>query len=76
MPLVWFAAMIRNRAALEAEFLKICQGRGQAWIESVIRPLRLPDGAAVPADISLPALASIVRIFGDVAHPARGVAAV
>ncbi len=68
--------MIRNRAALEAEFLKICQGRGQAWIESVIRPLRLPGGSVTAADIPLAALASIVRVFGDVAHPARGIAAV
>jgi hypothetical protein len=71
-----FPAMIRNRAALEAEFLKICHGRGEAWIESVMRPLRLPGDAAVPADIPLAALTSIVRIFGDVAHPARGVAAI
>ncbi|HBK07413.1 MAG TPA: hypothetical protein DDZ81_16435 [Acetobacteraceae bacterium] len=68
--------MIRNRAALEAEFLKICRERGQEWIESVIRPLRLHGAVITPADVPLPALGAIVRLFGDVSHPARGVAAI
>ncbi len=68
--------MKRSRAALEARFLRLCHDRGQAWIESIIRPLHLQGTAVTPADIPLEALTAIVRIFGDVAHPARGVAAV
>jgi hypothetical protein len=68
--------MIRNRASLETEFLRLCRERGEAWIESVIRPLQLDGQVITPRDIPLPALAAIVRMFGNVARPARGVAAV
>lgn len=68
--------MIRNRALLEAEFLRLCRERGQEWIESVIRPLRLRGVLVTPADLPFGALAAIVGTFGDVRYPTRGVAAI
>ena len=56
--------MSRERAALEAEFMRLCRERGPAWIESVIRPLKLRGNSVTVRDIPEPALRSIARVFG------------
>jgi hypothetical protein len=55
--------MIFYRSRLEAEFLKLCRARGPGWIESVIRPLRLPGTHISVRDIPTCALAAAVRLF-------------
>jgi hypothetical protein len=61
---------MRQRAALERIFLRLCRKRGPGWIESVIRPLRLPGGAITVGDIPMDALEAIVRVFGRRRFPA------
>jgi hypothetical protein len=53
-----------NRAALEAEFLRMCRVRGPQWIESVIRPLCLAGAAVTVQDIPTVALSAAVQTFG------------
>jgi hypothetical protein len=65
--------MSYRRAALEAEFLRMCRSRGPEWIESVIRPLRLPGAAITVRDIPISGLSVIVRMFRPMRHPASGV---
>lgn len=55
--------MRNDRAALESVFLMLCRTRGPRWIESVIRPLRLPGKHITVNDIPMHALAAIVRNF-------------
>jgi hypothetical protein len=62
---------MRQRAALERTFLRLCRARGPDWIESVIRPLRLPGGAISVGDIPMDALEAVVRVFGRRWLPAR-----
>jgi hypothetical protein len=65
--------MNNKRAALEAEFLRICRVRGPEWIASVIRPLGLRGVMITAQDIPLPALSKIVRTFGRVRNRSIGV---
>ena len=58
--------MSRERASMEAVFLRLCRERGPEWVESVVRPLRLAGDAISAKDIPLNALATIVRVFGPV----------
>jgi len=53
-----------NRAALERKFLALCRARGPDWIESVLRPLRLPGTRIAVRDIPTEALHAAVRVFG------------
>jgi hypothetical protein len=53
-----------NRAALERAFLKLCRTRGPDWIESVLRPLRLPGACVSVRDIPIGALQAAVQVFG------------
>jgi hypothetical protein len=53
-----------NRTALELKFLKLCRTRGPEWIESVLRPLRLPGDLVSVRDIPIDALQAAVRVFG------------
>lgn len=62
-----------DRAVLEAEFMRICRMRGPLWIESVIRPLRLPGAVITVHDIPLPALAALVDLFDSAKEPAHGI---
>jgi hypothetical protein len=64
-----------TRTELEAEFMRICRARGPRWIESVVRPLRLPNDDITVQDLPLHALRSIVRMFGRVKRPQSGVVA-
>jgi hypothetical protein len=61
--------MRRDRAALEAEFMRLCRTRGPAWIESVIRPLKLPGHAVTVRDIPDQALRGVVQVFGGAMRP-------
>jgi hypothetical protein len=63
--------MSNDRLWLEKEFLRICRLRGRAWIESVLRPLRLKPYVITARDIPTPALAAIVHSFGGIRVPAR-----
>jgi hypothetical protein len=54
-----------DRTALEAEFMHLCRSLGPAWIESVIRPLRLPDNHITVRNIPTDALRAAVGIFGS-----------
>ena len=65
-----------KRAQLELEFMQTCRARGPEWIESVIRPLRLPGGVVKAQDIPLTQLEIIVRLFGRVPRPTRGITVV
>jgi len=67
------AHMNARRTLLEAEFMRLCAARGPAWIESVVRPLRLPGVRIAARDIPENALRSIVSVFG---HPARSLSSV
>lgn len=67
--------MSHDRTVLEAEFYRLCRLRGPRWIESVIRPLDLPRRNVTVRDIPDVALRGIVRVFGNVHQPRRGVAA-
>jgi hypothetical protein len=53
-----------NRVVLERKFLNLCRARGPDWIESVLRPLRLPGARVSVRDIPLDALQAAVRVFG------------
>jgi hypothetical protein len=68
--------MSKRRAVLEAEFMRMCRVRGPEWIESVIRPLRLPGAVIQPKDIPLAALSVIVGMFGGVPRATSGTAVV
>ncbi len=61
--------MNRHRAELEATFLRICRDRGPAWIESIIRPLRLSGAQVSVRDIPLVALEAIVGVFSSEERP-------
>jgi hypothetical protein len=61
--------MRETRACLEAEFMRMCRARGPSWIESVLRPLRLPNDSITVHDIPLKELRTIVRMFGRVQRP-------
>ena len=65
--------MTARRALLEAEFMRLCVVHGPAWIESVVRPLRLPGVRIAVRDIPESALRSIVGVFG---RPARSLSSV
>jgi hypothetical protein len=54
---------MRRRAALERKFLALCRTRGPRWIESVLRPLRLPGGRITVRDIPINALQAAVQVF-------------
>jgi hypothetical protein len=60
---------------LEVEFMRLCLTRGPIWIESVIRPLRLPGASITVRDIPIKALHMIVRMFGHVRRPTPGIPA-
>jgi hypothetical protein len=62
------ARMTTPRVLLEAEFMRLCLAHGPSWIESVVRPLRLPGARIAARDIPEHALRSIVGVFGS---PAR-----
>jgi hypothetical protein len=53
-----------DRARLEDDFLQLCRVRGPRWIESIIRPLRLPGERITVQQIPLRALAAAVDLFG------------
>lgn len=53
--------------------MRICRMRGPLWIESVIRPLRLPGAVITVHDIPLPALAALVDLFDSAKEPAHGI---
>ena len=53
-----------HRAALERKFLNLCRARGPDWIESVLRPLRLPGARVSVREIPIDALQAAVRVFG------------
>jgi hypothetical protein len=55
---------MRYRGALERKFMNLCRARGPDWIESVLRPLRLPGGCITVRDIPVAALRAAVRVFG------------
>jgi len=57
--------MRQKRASLEAEFMRLCRSRGPVWIESVIRPLRLPNRHITIRDIPTAALGAAVTVFGS-----------
>jgi hypothetical protein len=54
---------MKRRATLERKFLALCQARGPRWIESVLRPLRLPGGSITVRDIPIKALRAAVQVF-------------
>ncbi len=64
--------MRQNRAALEARFMNLCRKHGPDWIESVIRPLRLPGTIISVQDIPVAALSAAVHAFGRVKLPIFG----
>jgi hypothetical protein len=64
--------MRQNRAALEAGFMKLCHRHGPDWIESVIRPLRLPGTFISVKDIPIAALSAAVQVFGRVKNRTFG----
>ena len=55
---------MRQRAALERKFLALCRMHGPRWIESVLRPLRLPGTTISVRDIPTRALRAAVQVFG------------
>nr|WP_294507351.1 hypothetical protein [uncultured Rhodopila sp.] len=55
---------MRRRAALERKFLNLCRTKGPGWIESVLRPLRLPGTRVSVRDVPMTALEAAVRVFG------------
>jgi hypothetical protein len=63
-------AMRRSRASLEAAFMRLCHKHGTDWIESIIRPLRLPGTFVSVKDIPIAALSAAVGVFGGVKSPA------
>jgi hypothetical protein len=54
---------MKYRIPLERRFLELCRRHGPQWIESVLRPLRLPGTAITVHDIPMPALRAAVRVF-------------
>jgi hypothetical protein len=56
-------AAMKPRAALERKFLALCRVRGPHWIESVLRPLRLPGPSITVRDIPITALRAAVQVF-------------
>jgi hypothetical protein len=64
--------MRQNRASLEAAFMRLCQKHGPNWIESIIRPLRLPGAFISVKDIPITALSAVVGVFGGVKSPTAG----
>jgi hypothetical protein len=62
-----------NRSALEAEFMALCRSRGPLWIESVVRPLRLPGDNITVEDIPIGALRAVAGIFRCCPISARGI---
>jgi hypothetical protein len=54
---------MRPRAALERKFLALCRVHGPRWIESVLRPLRLPGPSITVRDIPIKALRAAVQVF-------------
>jgi hypothetical protein len=63
-------AMRQSRASLEAAFMLLCRKHGPDWIESIIRPLRLPGKFVSVKDIPIAALSAAVDVFGGVKSPA------
>ena len=55
--------MRQNRASLEAAFMRLCQKHGPNWIESIIRPLRLPGAFISVKDIPITALSAVGRTY-------------
>jgi hypothetical protein len=55
---------MKQRTALERKFLALCRARGPRWIESVLRPLRLPGATISVRDIPTRALRAAVQVFG------------
>jgi hypothetical protein len=51
------------RTALERAFMVLCRERGPDWIESVLRPLRLPGGRITVRDIPFAALVAAIEVF-------------
>ena len=66
----WRGAMRQRRASLEAAFMRLCHKHGPDWIESIIRPLRLPGTFVSVKDIPIAALSAAVGVFGGVKSPA------
>jgi hypothetical protein len=56
---------MKYHAALERAFMKLCRERGPDWIESVLRPLRLPGHRITVRDIPVAALVAAVEVFGN-----------
>jgi hypothetical protein len=56
---------MRYRAAMERKFMKICRTRGASWVESILRPLRLPGQSITVRDIPTPALRAVIQVFGQ-----------
>jgi hypothetical protein len=52
------------RTALERAFMVLCRERGPDWIESVLRPLRLPGRRITVRDIPFAALVAAIEVFG------------
>jgi hypothetical protein len=60
--------MKMKRTTLEAEFMRLCRSLGPTWIESVIRPLRLPGHHITIRDIPTAALNAAITVFGKQPH--------